>query len=47
MFMKEVIFHRFYFGRLDSLKKLNKFLAVFTLGRCGGLKRTDFLQFLL
>ena len=38
---KELIFNTFYFGQVHwSLK--NCFLTVSTLGRYGGLKKTDF-----
>ena len=41
MVLKELIFNSFYFGRVWwSGKKC--FLTLSTLGRCGGLERTDF-----
>ena len=40
MILKEMIFDNFYFGQVQwSLK--NKLLTVSTLGRRGGLERTD------
>ena len=42
MVLKELIlFYSFHFGRCGVLEE-NSFLTVFTLGGCGGLKRTQF-----
>ena len=41
MVLKELIFNSFYFGRVWWSGK-NCFLTLSTLGRCGGLERTDF-----
>ena len=42
---KELIFNSFYFGWVWQFLN-NQFLTYSTLGGCGGLKETDFLQFL-
>ena len=44
--LKEKIFKSLYFGWVWWLGG-TEFLTVFTLTGCGGLERTDFLQFLL
>ena len=46
MVFKELIFNIFYFGRVCWSSK-NSILTLSTLGRYGGLKRTDFQWFLL
>ena len=46
MVLKELVFNHFYFGRVWwSWKEL--VFTISTLGVCGGLERTGFLQFLL
>ena len=42
---KELTFNSFYFGWVWQFLN-NQFLTYSTLGGCGGLKETDFLQFL-
>ena len=44
MFLKELIFNSFYFGRVWWSGK-NSYLTLSTLGGCGGLERTDFSSF--
>ena len=44
--LKDVVFYYFIFGRVWwSLN--NRFFTISTSGGCGGLRRTDFKQFLL